>query len=108
MGGNSVSLNFLKIQARLFCFNVITSLFLIFLFVRNGGIEFQKVLLVKYWFSVDFAKYCFIAVLVRFVHLLFVCLGHTKFSLDGHLLHLLLILDLVRIALLSSFVIKGA
>ena len=103
-----MSLNFLKIQAHLFPFNVITSSFLIFLFVRNGGIEFQKVLLVKDWFSVDFAKYCFIADLVRFVHLLFVCLRPTKFSLDGHLLHLLLILDLVRIALLSSFVIKGA
>ena len=87
---------------------VITSSFLIFLFVRNGGIEFQKLLLVNDWFSVDFAKYCFIAAFVRFVHLFFVYVRPTRFTLDGHLLHLHLILDLVIIALLSSFVIKGA
>ena len=60
------------------------------------------------WFSADFAKYCFLAVFVTFVHLFFICLRAKKFSLDGHLLYLFLIQDLVIIALLSSFVIKGA
>ena len=86
MGGNNVSLNFLQI--RLFSFNVILSLFLIFLFVRNGGIEFQKILLVNDWFSVDFEKYCFTSAFVRLALFFFVCVRPTKFSLDGHLLHL--------------------
>ena len=60
------------------------------------------------WFSADFAKYCFLAVFVIFVHLFFICLRAKKFSLDGHLLYLFLIQDLVIIALPSSFVIKGA
>ena len=93
---------------RPFFFNVIISSFLTFLFVRNGDIEFQKFLLVKGWFSVYFAKYCFIAIFIRFVHLFFICLWPTKFCLDGHLFYLFLIPDLVIIALLSSFVIKGA
>ena len=91
-----------------FSFNVITSSFLTFLFVRNGDIEFQKFLLVKGWFSADFAKYCFLAVFVRFVHLFFICLRAKKFSLDGHLMYLFFILDLVIIVLLRSLVIKGA
>ena len=93
---------------RPFSFNVIRSSFLTFLFVRNGDIEFQKFLLVKGWFSVYFAKYYFIAVFITFVHLFFICLWPTKLCLDGHLLHLFLILDLVIIALPSSFVIKAA
>ena len=81
----------LIIYTRPFSFNLITSSFLTFLFVRNGDIEFQKLLLVKGWFSVDFAKYCFLAVFVRLVHLFFVCLRAKKFSLVGHLLCLFLI-----------------
>ena len=84
-----------------------SSSFLTFLFVRNGDIEFQKLSSVKGWSSVDFAKYCFLAVFVRFVHLFFICLRAKKVSLDGHLLCLFLILDLVIIALPSSFVIRG-
>ena len=55
-----------------------------------------------------FCKICFLAVFVRFVRLFFICLRAKKFSLDGHLLYLFLILDLVIIALLSSFVINRA
>ena len=50
------------------------------------------------WFSADFAKYCFLAVFVTFVHLFFICLRAKKFSLDGHLLYLFLIQDNNRFA----------
>ena len=56
---------------QLLFFLIITSSFLTFLFVRNGDIEFQKLLLVQGWFSADFVKYCFLAVFVRFVYLFF-------------------------------------
>ena len=88
--------------------NVITISFLTFVFVRSGDIQFQKLLLVEGWFSVDFAKYYFLGIFFRFVQRFFICLRAKNFSLDGHLLYLFLILDLVIIALLSSFVIKGA
>ena len=94
--------------SRHFSFNVTTSSFLAFLFVRNGDIESQKLLLVKGCFSADFGKHCLLAVFFRFVHLLFICFRAKKFYMDGHLLYLLLILDLVITALLSSFVMKGA
>ena len=93
---------------RPFPVNVIKSSFLTFLFVGNGDIEFQKILLVKGRFSADLAKYYFLATFARFVHLFFICLRAKKFSLDDHLLYLFLILDLVTIALLSSFVMKEA
>ena len=58
--------------------------------------------------EIHISKYCFSDVFVRFVHLFFICLRAKKFSLDGHLLYLFLILHFVITALLSSFVIKGA
>ena len=102
---HNVSLKFLQLRAH-YSFNVTTSSLLTFLFVRNGDIEIQKLLLFKGCFSADFAKHCFLAVFVRFLYLFFICLRAKKFSLDGHLLYFFLILDLVIIALLSSFVIK--
>ena len=81
-----------------------------FLYCNNIIISYSFICKKRcYWIpSGDFATFCFLAVFVRFVHFFFVCLRAKRFSLDDHLLYLFLIVDFVIIALLSSFVIKGA
>ena len=90
-----------------FSSKIITSELIIPLFVSAGFITFQNSLLFRVPFSVAFLKYSDFARSVRMSHSRLASLYATKFSLDFHLLYLVLNLDLFMIAVLSSFVTKG-
>ena len=76
--------------------------------VRKGLIVFQNCLFPITPFEVILEKQFFFVFLLRFLQILFCFLKVKKFSRDGHFLYLFLSLYLFTIALLSSFVIKGA